>query len=250
MHFNKLIAFGSMMVLGGLVTMSGCNDMNGPGEGENGMTSSVQMAFTGAVSWEGNSVLITATRDGQADSKYRCYNEAEACFNFNADGTIEPATGQNKAAKAFDELCSSVDVPDPDYPGSLNVTFTYVIYAGENCNGTVINDENNTHDFVCYAADDFLTQDYPNQTANEELPPGDLLNKVLCVSENTDKDFVFISCAEIDVPEYSYATAAFDCGCVPDNYGGCNCGDLDPSADIDPSCSADPANYCAILCGP
>ncbi|MDI3283395.1 hypothetical protein [Polyangium sp. 15x6] len=250
MHFNKLISFGGFVALVGLFTVSGCNDLDGNGDDENGMTSSVQMAFTGGVSWEGNSVRITATRDGQADSKYRCFNEAEACFNFNADGTLEPAQGQKKAAKAFEELCSSDAVPDPDYPGTLNVTFDYVIYAGEDCYGTIINDVNNPNDFVCHAADDLLTRANPNQTADEELPPGDVLNKVICVSENVDKDFVFISCAEIDVPEYSSATYAFDCGCEPNNYGGCNCGDLNPAVDIDPSCAADPSNYCAILCSP
>lgn len=248
MHFNKMISLGGFSVLVGLCALSGCNQAPGDGDGEGDGTSSVKMAFTSDVSWEGNSVRIIGVRDGKADSKYRCNNAAEACFNFNADGTIEPATGQNKEAKAFEELCASNDVNDPAYPGSGKWSFYYEVFAGEDCYGTPITTPDNAHDFVCVEPSDVLMQSYPNATVNEFLPSGEVVvNKVICLSENVEKDFEFFSCAEVNPPEGSYATHAFACGCEPDAYyTGCDCG-FNP-ADIHPSCVADPGNYCDILC--
>ncbi|WP_170229938.1 hypothetical protein [Polyangium fumosum] len=249
MNTTKLISLCGMVVFGGLVTVSGCNDMTpGSGDGENGETASVKMAFSGSgVSWYGNSVLIAAERDGVTDSKYRCFNEATACFNFNADGTLVPAPGNEEDAAKFNELCGSNAVNDPNYPGDGTYDFYYTVIAGEDCYGEEITTVDNAHDFACYAPENFLAQQYPNSTPDEFLPGGaDVVNQVICVSENVDKDFEFFSCADVDVPEGAYADLAFDCGCEVDPYTyDCACG-FDP-ADLG-NCAADPANQCLILC--
>ena len=249
MNAKKLISLCGMMVFGGLVTVSGCNDMKpGGGDDENGVTASVKMAFSGSgVSWYGNSVLISAERDGVTDSKYRCFDEATACFNFNADGTLVPAPGNEEDAAKFNELCGSNAVNQPGDNGDGTYDFYYTVIAGEDCYGEEITTANNDHDFACYAPENLLARDDANSTLDEYLEGGtDVVNQVFCLSDNVDKDFEFFSCAAVDVPEYAYADLAFDCGCEvdPSTYD-CACG-FDPSTLG--NCAADPANQCVILC--
>ncbi|MDC0747090.1 hypothetical protein [Polyangium mundeleinium] len=251
MNAKKLISLCGMMVFGGLVTVSGCNGMKpGSGDEENGVTASVKMAFSGSgVSWYGNSVLIDAERDGNADSKYRCFNHATACFNFNADGTLKPAPNNEEDAAKFNELCASnaVNQPVPPGvdPGDGTYDFYYYVHVGKNCVGEELT--NNDHDFACYAPENLLARENANSTLNEELPGGaEVVNQVFCLSDNVDKDFEFFSCADVDVPYGAYADIALDCGCVVDPYTyDCDCG-FDPGVFGD--CNATPAHQCVILC--
>jgi hypothetical protein len=158
--------------------------------------------------FDGNSVFITAHRDGFADGKYPCVSKAKGCFNFGPNSQGVPTAIDPTVANEFDNLCPTEDVNSSDAPGSGLWTFTYTIWSQPNCTGTVITGEN----FNCFAESDLATQNNANETANENLPPGQVVNTVICTSENTEKSFDFNVCQEL--PNAPDKCLFLDCACT------------------------------------
>jgi hypothetical protein len=183
-------------------------------------TSSLSLELTGGV-FDGNSVRISAHRDGAADSKYPCFSDAVGCFNFgtNSRGVPTPAPGDTGAA-SFLHLCPTNDVNDPNLPGTGTWTFTYQIFNQPNCMGAELTAD--MHNFTCYEPSDLVLQNHPNQTKDETLRPGFMINTVLCVSTNTQKYFDFTACEELPSLIIGHPVT-FDCGCTTTTSGACNC---------------------------
>jgi hypothetical protein len=84
-------------------------------------------------------------------------------------------------------------------------------------------------------------------TAFEPLPPGPVVNDVLCLSENTEKTFDFNACEELSCA--APHTLALDCGCTPNAAGVCSCAfdtsTLPSQCHIDVDCNI----ICAKLTG-
>jgi hypothetical protein len=221
----KLVKWILGGILGGaaIVSMAACatpqpdSSKNLGPQGQEGAASSVNFALTGG-SFDGNSVFISGHRDGNADGKFPCKDFAKGCFNFpnGSHGIPVPVAGVD-----FSNLCPTVDVNGGDGGGTGEWTFTYTIFNGPNCTGTEITGEN----FTCFGEDDLASQQHPNETANEVLPPGVVVNTVICVSENTEKSFDFNSCAQIPnpTPPLPAGDKEFDCGCTRTGTAACSC---------------------------
>lgn len=224
------------------LSLGACQAPNEPSGDET--TASVEMAFSG-VDFSNNSVFITAIRSTPADPKYPCKSYASACFEFDSAGhPIDSTTYSN----GFEDLCPTADVDSYGNPGTW--TFKYEIWTKPGCGaygGVVLNDYGNPNNFVCFDHADILAQDYPNKTVGEVLDPGiTQLNTIICYSANTDKAFDFNSC-EILANDPGYYVK-LDCGCYPDGYGGCDCGQFDTLDDLPYECEADPYKSCNIVC--
>jgi hypothetical protein len=245
MKLNKWIATSGIAGVIAITSMAACGvNQDGSkqtGAAGDGQTAAVSVALSGGV-FDGNSVHITATRNGTADSKYRCVSSAAGCFNFLPGSNGVPTAIDPAVAKDFANLCPSEDVNESDAGGNGDWTFTYTIWSQENCTGTQLTGDE--HNFTCFAESDILTQANPNESANETLPPGNVVNTVLCLSQNTRKSFGFSSCAIEATPPNSTAQEVLDCGCSRVGEAACTC-DFDTST-LPAECSFDAA--CNIVC--
>jgi hypothetical protein len=222
-----------------------------PGDG----TASVSMAVTSSQpNFTGNSILITGTRAPFADLKYRCDNSVSGCFNFTMSGDLTGVTSPYVGAPGFTELCPSNDLDDMGHPGGT-WSFTYEVYVGGNCMGTVLaggpNPPDATTNFSCFDHTDIVTQHDPDETVGESLVPGSNTNTIICLTHDASKSFDFNSCAEISGPTTSGVTTSvtLDCACTlgPNLMPPCVCPQFDTSAP--PSgCAADPMNNCYVTC--
>jgi hypothetical protein len=142
------------------------------------------------------------------------------CFNFGpiADGGISniptPVPSDTGAAD-FAHLCPTLDVNEPLPDGGEDRsdgkwTFTYHVWNQPNCKGTELTDE--AHNFACFAESDVQSKAHPNQIGPETLPPGQVLNEVVCLSKDTQKGSDFVSCEELPVPLIVGNFAAFGNG--------------------------------------
>jgi hypothetical protein len=185
-----------------------------------------------------------------AETKYPCVSDATGCFNFNAssNGVPTPAPG-DPGAESFNRLCPTTDVLESDAavsdagaPGTW--TFTYHVWSQLDCTGTELTAPDNN--LTCFAESDLASQTYPNQTANETLLPGAMVNTVLCISDDTQKTFDFQACKELPAsgPPDGGAVDAFNCGCTRTGTGACGC-DFEVST-LPSECSFDSA--CNIVC--
>jgi len=245
MRFNKMISLGGFSVLVGLCTVSGCNDMDGVDPAAEGEISSVDMAFTGGV-FDGNSVRIVATRNGEADSKYPCVSEASGCFNFLAgsNGVPTPSLLYPGDAKDFQRLCPTKNVNKHGDPGDGTYDITYEIFNGPDCESGAYNEVITGKNFDCFDIGDVVEQAYPNMTNDEELKKGLNTNTLLCLSKNSQKEFEFYACEVL--PDPPYGKAAYDCNCYQDPYGMCAC-PFDPAPLLYDGCTFDPYK-CDIIC--
>jgi hypothetical protein len=239
MGLNKRISISGIAIL----SMVAC------GVKRDNNTSSVSAAITGGV-FDGNSVQIIAHRNGAADTKYRCVSDTSGCFNFGtgSNGVPTPVPGDT-GAENFKHLCPTLDVNESDAavsdagaPGTW--TFTYHIWSQPNCTGTELTAPDNN--FMCFSESDLASQAFPNQTANETLLPGPVVNTVLCTSENTQKHFDFNSCEMLPAPVLPDGGVGdvFDCGCTRTGTAACAC-NFDITT-LPPECSFDTA--CNLLC--
>jgi hypothetical protein len=182
-----------------------------------GATASLSLALSG-VDLDSDSVRIVGTRNGTANATH-CVSQATGCFNFSPGNPIP--TPADPGAADFDRLCPTSAANEPDAGGNGEWTFTYTIYAGQNCTGDIVNStENDT--LVCFAESDLATKANPNETANETLPAGVVVNTILCIAKNTEKKFDFNICTQI--PGAPDASSQYDCGCTkPGDGGACEC---------------------------
>jgi hypothetical protein len=206
---------------------AGCGTTHDPAPSSGSAVSSVTAALSGGV-FDGNSVFITAHRDGFADGKYPCVSKASGCFNFGPNSQGVPTANDPNVANEFDNLCPTEDVNSSDAPGTGLWTFTYKIWSQPDCTGEVITGQN----FDCFAESDLATQQNPNQTANEDLQPGQVVNTVICTSVNTEKSFDFNSCSQLVIsppnPPLPPGDEIFNCGCTRTGTAACTCPWFDP----------------------
>jgi hypothetical protein len=179
-----------------------------PGTAGDPQVSAVQFAQT-AADFDSDSVRITGTRSGTANATH-CVNSATGCFNFLPGNPIpEPVAGSG--AEDFDRLCPTSATNSP--PGGTGEwTFTYAIFAEPNCTGDQVNSPE-TDTLVCFAENDLATKSHPNQTVNEVLPAGIVVNTILCLAQNTEKKFDFNICTQLNIPELPAGNTAYNCGC-------------------------------------
>lgn len=205
-------------------------------------TASVAMALSGA-DFSGNSVRITGSRATAADTKYPCRSTVNDCFNFDAAG--HPLLG---GVNGFNDLCPIEDVPS-GAPGGL-WSFTYAIWSGPNCTGTLLNAPGNPNNFVCYDITDLHNQDHPNQSVNETLHKGTTVdNTIVCTSKNARKTFDFNSCADITffTPPLPFHSSVYDCGCTKVGLT-CTCSQFDDTTpNLPPGCVFN-TTTCTINC--
>jgi len=236
----KLMSASGIAGVIAIVSMSACSmNQDSPAPAGDEATSSVSAALTGGV-FDGNSVFIEAHRNGFADAKYPCVSKTSGCFNFGNDshGVPTPKPGDT-GAENFNRLCPTEDVNEPDAGGDGRWTFTYHIWSQPNCEGTELTADD--HDFTCYTESDLASKAHPNQTVNETLPPGRVVNTLLCPSENTPKEFGFTVCQELPPPDH--CDTNLDCACVP-VHDSCQC-PFDTTG-LPPECRLDAD--CHIVC--
>ncbi|MCL2450144.1 MAG: hypothetical protein FWD17_14450 [Polyangiaceae bacterium] len=185
--------------------------------------------------FSGNSVRICGVRGTfvtpvQADEKYHCFNNLSSaldipptgtrppegeipsgtpgamncpCFTFGENGMLVsvfpvaggPPGGASGILQPLDPtatiggLCTSDDVPHAPW------NFTYQVYTTGNCAGAVLNDSNNTNNFVCVDSNDVtnMTTATANQTT-ESLGFGNTTNHIVCSTVNARKTFEFTNC--------------------------------------------------------
>lgn len=195
----------AIAVIAALATVH-CGGASGA-DGDAAKMSSVQLALTGG-DFNGNSVYITATRTQDVDSKYRCDNSAEGCFNLDSNATV-----------TLSGLCPSNSIPNGFWD------FTYEVYSDQNCTaggGELMNTGDWENNFECFDSRDVFTKSNYNQTLGETLDPGGNHNVIACLTTNATKGFSFTSCAvEYEAPYYS----VLDCGCAFNGLT-CECGNL------------------------
>jgi len=242
----------------------------------------------------------TVANETPADAKYRCFNNINdalgvpsntsggtsgtpagmdcPCFTLDQNGMLvgffpdamamgpvqDLPTAGTGGQTFIPNLCPSNDVPGSSWD------FTYQIYASGNCSGPVLNDNNNTHNFVCFSSGDLVTQETPNATPMETLVPGDNFDNIVCSTVNAKKTFNFtacaLSCGEAGNPSQASANVpvqvggmgpftcsapdenVFECGCtISTTTDMCSC----QSGDIPSDCSfveLSPEEPCAIAC--
>lgn len=119
--------------------------------------------------FDGSSVRITGSRRPFSDSKYRCENTVNVCFDFASDGTTSAVAG----------LCPSEDVPRGTWD------FSYEVFDAPGCAGDAL------PNFRC------------QPTLDEALPAGVVTtNYVLCASRPARKTWDFDSVGvDPDCPE-------------------------------------------------
>jgi autotransporter-associated beta strand protein len=206
MKLNKWMSLNGIAGAIAIFSMAGCGASQDHNKdvAADGATSSVSAAITGGV-FDGNSVFIVAHRNGTAVPADPCVSDTSGCFNFDtgSNGVPTPVPGDT-GAENFNHLCPTADVNESDAavsdaggPGTW--TFTYHVWSRPNCTGTELTAPGNN--FTCFTDSDLASQTFPNQTANETLLPGPVVNTILCVSENTQTLTLIWNPAGTDPPK-------------------------------------------------
>ncbi len=230
MQIRRKMVTGAMLLAGAYLGACGGD----PSGGVKAKDGTVRLSLSGG-DFTGNSVEIIGTRvdsNGDplpADSKYRCINSFDECFDLS---------GTNPTVST-DGLCPSEDVPKNGY-----WTFQYLVYdgpcSGGHGSGTLLNDTGNPNNFTCYDSHDVFAQLHPNETYQETIEKGINDNSIACLTENATKYFDFTSCA---ITSQSSSELILDCGCTYESLT-CICASL--SDGIDGNLQNDGAGVCTI----
>lgn len=264
---NKLISMSGIVGILALAMAGACNGTSTPPPSADAPTATAVLRMNGPPknpNFCGNSVRICGDRVPEADPKYFCRNHLSGrkhlshpcatdpcapepecpCFNFQADGELGVATN---GSDVLSELCPSVDLNSNGTNSDGKWTFKYRIFTGTDCTGEQMTGEpGNPHNLVCYDSSDIPARDFPNETHEETLDPGENENHIICLTENAHKGWDFSSCAIVtpDPP----AEFEMDCGCHLVNPANPTC-ECDQDIPLTPDCVADPSRDCHIVCG-
>lgn len=241
----RVSRFTSFMGLAAaLLVMAGCGGpSSGGGEGPEVANATTDFFLTVPPELGAGSVRICGERDTHAHMMYPCRNDVrydtdDACPCFDLDQNGVPTT--DGGALVFSGLCPSDNIPESPW------TFSYQIWSGSSCGGTLLNDPENSNNFRCFDIQDLAAMEYMNQSV-EWLEIGYNHNQIICLSKNSTKDWDFQFCEDkTGWVECGPHTTVLDCGCEPVDS---QCGCPDGLMDVLPwNCTSRPENDCDIWC--
>lgn len=205
MKTSKMLTVGAVAGMATIAALSACHTATSvDGTSTDETMAHAALALSVPPDYSGVTVLIQGIRTPAANGLYGCRSAVTGCFSLDADGY---ATSLPDGAPGFDELCPTRDVPVGDW------TFSYTIYSGPDCTGTVLND--GTHNLVCYDINDIAARLHPNQTFQEPLGPGENENRILCLTVDAEKTFNLNVCEVLDGDPNGHGPIVLDCGCAP-----------------------------------